>query len=62
NFWYCADNPPRSIPALPAAETGGRGGRDPLLADPEKGDCTVKEDSPARGAGAAACPAPSPRG
>jgi hypothetical protein len=62
NYWYCADRPDRSRPRLPAEEAGGRGGEDPLLSDPEKGDFTLKKGSPARGTGAGALPAPKKAG
>lgn len=52
NFWYCMDRPERSRPQLPAAEDAGAYGQDPLLKDPEKGDLTLRAESPARRAGA----------
>lgn len=51
NAWYCADRPDRSAPRLPTPETDGLVGADPLLADPEGGDLTLPENSPAAGRG-----------
>ena len=56
NAWFCQDAPARSKPKLPAAETKGTYGTDPLLSDPEKGDLRVKEEKLAREAGAEALP------
>ncbi|KAF0245371.1 MAG: hypothetical protein FD180_1686 [Planctomycetota bacterium] len=56
NAWFCLDAPARSKPKLPAAETKGTYGTDPLLMDPEKGDLRVKKESPVREAGAEALP------
>jgi hypothetical protein len=53
NFWYSLDRPERSRPELPAAETGGSYGSDPLFADPEKGDLSLRTGSPAAKLGAA---------
>jgi hypothetical protein len=58
NLWYCEDRPDRSEPRLPTAETGGVVGKDPRFIDPAKGDFGVGPDSPARGRGAHALPAP----
>lgn len=51
NLWYCRDRPDRSKPALPTEEIDGLYGQDPLLADPPRGDFTLKEGSPAEGLG-----------
>ncbi len=56
NFWYSLDRPERSRPELPAAETGGSYGRDPLFADPERGDLSLRTGSPAAKLGAAGRP------
>lgn len=56
NLWYCEDRPARSEPTLPTAEKGGLTGKDPLFADPAKGDFGVHRDSPARDRGAHALP------
>ncbi len=47
NLWYAEDAPEQSDPALPAPESGGLVGVDPLLAD----DFSIGADSPAAGAG-----------
>ena len=52
NFWFCEDRPDRSRPTLPAAETDGAYGRDPLLTNPAAGDFRLKPGSPASGKGA----------
>jgi hypothetical protein len=52
NVWYAADDPGRSRQRLPSVEEGAVEGRDPLLADPEKGDFRVRQGSPAAKAGA----------
>jgi hypothetical protein len=49
NLWYARDNPGRSRPTLPAAETGGVSGLDPLL----DADAVPGAGSPAIGAGIA---------
>lgn len=56
NFWFCEDDPARSRPSLPSAETQGIYGRDPLLESPETGNFGVRAGSPARGRGAHALP------
>lgn len=55
NVWYCEDRPTLG-PTLPTAETDGLVGEDPLLADPEAGDFSLREGSPAEGRGHAALP------
>lgn len=57
NVWYCEDRPALG-PTLPALETGGLVGADPLLADPEAGDFSLREGSPAAGRGHTALPEP----
>lgn len=47
NLWYAADDPARSVPRLPVAESGAVTGRDPLL----RGDLRIPPASPAAGAG-----------
>jgi len=47
NLWHAWDNPPLSQPTLPAAETGGIYGLDPLL----DADHRISPSSPAAGAG-----------
>lgn len=59
NFWYCLDAPQRSRPTLPTAETDGVYGQDPLFEDAEKGNLSLKPNSPARKMGAEALPASS---
>ena len=54
NFWYCIDDPDKSLPDLPSAEENGTYGEDPLLRDPEKGDLRLRPNSPAHKAGAGA--------
>ncbi len=51
NLWYAFDNPSQSTPNLPASETGGVYGQDPLLADPSAGDFRIFEGSPAVASG-----------
>ncbi|MBM4085771.1 MAG: hypothetical protein FJ272_13360, partial [Planctomycetes bacterium] len=56
NFWYCLNDAPRtkSLLKLPAEETDGLYGKDPLLRDPEKGDLRLQPSSPASKVGAEA--------
>jgi len=54
NLWYAHDQPAQSRPNLPAAETGGRSGQDPLLRGVATGDFDLLEGSPAIGAGSGA--------
>ncbi|MCB9845977.1 MAG: hypothetical protein H6811_08340 [Phycisphaeraceae bacterium] len=58
NLWYAHDDPARSEPTLPAEETDGVYGLDPLLADPDSGDVAIPAESPAAGAGRAPPPIP----
>jgi len=58
NVWYCEDEPARSRPTLPAPETSGVYGKDPLLRDPESGDLRVRPGGPAASVGAHALPGP----
>lgn len=56
NWWYCEDAPERNKPTLPVSEKDGVYGVNPRLRAPEKGDLSVREDSPARRVGAHALP------
>jgi len=56
NYWYCVDEPAKSIPQLSAPEVDAKGGSDPLFRDASKGDLRLQEASPARGHGAEALP------
>jgi hypothetical protein len=56
NVWFCLDEPSLSAPKLPAEEKDGMRGKDPMLADPEKGDLRLRKGSPAAFAGAEALP------
>ncbi len=47
NLWYCLDDPARSEPSLPASESDGIYGKDPLFQDAEKGNLRLKPNSPA---------------
>lgn len=58
NWWYCIDDPARSRPSLPVAETAGVYGQSPQFIDAEHGDLRLQPDSPARGVGAGAVPSP----
>lgn len=58
NWWFRADDPARSVPHLPVAETDAAGGSDPRLVDAERGDLRPADDSPARRHGATALPGP----
>jgi hypothetical protein len=51
NVWYAQDNAARSRPTLPASETGGIYGQDPLFTDSEEGDFTLRANSPVKGKG-----------
>lgn len=51
NLWYAHDNPAKSQPYLPAIETNGIVGQDPLLAAPDSGAYQLQSASPAIGAG-----------
>jgi hypothetical protein len=51
NLWYCLDRPDGSQPSLPADETDGVYGEDPMFVDPEGGDFSLKAGSPAEGRG-----------
>jgi len=52
-LWYAADQPSQSHPSLPAAETGGIYGVNPLFRDAPAGDFSVPVNSPATGKGLA---------
>ncbi|GBC99516.1 hypothetical protein HRbin17_02041 [bacterium HR17] len=52
NWWFCLDDPARSRPRLPVSERDGVYGVDPRLRDPERGNVSVADDSPARKVGA----------
>ncbi|MBI2300995.1 MAG: right-handed parallel beta-helix repeat-containing protein [Armatimonadetes bacterium] len=56
NAWFCEDRPERSHPDLPAAETVGVYGQDPLFRDADRGDLRLQEGSPLAGKGADALP------
>lgn len=56
NFWFCLDNPARSRPHLPTAETNGVYGKDPGFRDAERADLRPRPGSPAAGTGASALP------
>ena len=58
NVWYCEDRPQRSRPDLPAPESHGMYGVDPLLRNAAVGDFRLQPASPARGKGAANAAAP----
>ncbi len=51
NYWWSLDDSARSVPELPLPQRDAQGGRDPMLRDPERGDFTRSNDSPARGYG-----------
>jgi hypothetical protein len=51
NLWFAADDPARSTPTLPVAETGGVVPRDPRWRGAAAGDGTLATNSPARHAG-----------
>jgi hypothetical protein len=51
NYWYCADDPERSVPRLPVDEADAAGGADPRFRAAEQGDLELAADSPARGHG-----------
>lgn len=58
NWWTCLNDPEgtqRRV-RLPTGEIDGVYGRDPLFRDAEKGDLTLRPDSPAGSAGAPALP------
>jgi hypothetical protein len=61
NWWYCIDEPARSILRLPVIEKDAAGGSDPLFRDASKGDLRLAEKSPARAHGADALPITSKR-
>jgi hypothetical protein len=52
NFWYCLDDPGNSKPRLPAPESHGTYGEDPMFHDAESGELRLEPDSPAYSAGA----------
>ncbi len=51
NLWYAHDNPAQSQPSLPATESDGIAGEDPLLANPAAYDYHLQTGSPATGNG-----------
>jgi hypothetical protein len=51
NLWYHAENATWSGPALPVTDPSQITGRDPLFVDPEAGDFSIGNSSPAAGAG-----------
>src|SRR5688572_26900411 len=51
NLWFARDQPDRSRPALPAAETDGIYGVDPKFKDAAGGDYELSPQSPAAGKG-----------
>ncbi|MGD9498364.1 MAG: right-handed parallel beta-helix repeat-containing protein [Armatimonadota bacterium] len=55
NVWYCLDRPSLG-PTLPAPETEGLVGQDPMFADPQAGDFGLQAGSPAAGRGHTALP------
>ncbi len=57
NYWYCSDQPKRSMPSLPTKEQGGVYGVD-LLVRLAEGDLTLDRASPAKKVGASAYRAP----
>ncbi|QOJ01932.1 MAG: right-handed parallel beta-helix repeat-containing protein [Phycisphaeraceae bacterium] len=60
NYWFATDDPARSIPTLPAAETDPAGGREPRFRDPDRLDLRQTPESPALPHGADALPADPP--
>lgn len=54
NWWFCVDDPARSYPSLPMAETGGVYGQSPQFRDAEGGDLGLQPGSPAHAVGASA--------
>lgn len=53
NLWYAFDRPELSKPTLPAPESEGVYGKDPLFTDAAAGDFSVSTNSPAAGKGRA---------
>lgn len=60
NWWYCLDNPAKSAPALPTPETKSVIGQNPLFCNPEEGNLSLQQDSPANKVGASALPENQP--
>lgn len=56
NWWTCIDDPPRSRPTLPVAESAGVYGQSPQFRDAAGGDLRLEPGSPAHGVGAEALP------
>lgn len=56
NYWFAEDDPKRSVPELPTAESKPAGGKDPLFRDPATGNFDTAAASPAKGFGAGALP------
>jgi hypothetical protein len=52
NWWYCVNDPSRSTPTLPTAETSGVYGIDPRFINAELGDLHLQSGSPAASYGA----------
>jgi hypothetical protein len=51
SLWYAHDDPTQSTPVLPAKESGGLGGVDPMFSDVRNGDYRPRPGSPAIGRG-----------
>jgi hypothetical protein len=59
NLWYAYDDPNRSTPNLPVAETNGVSGQDPRFRQAASGDFALLPGSPAIGMGVALPEAPA---
>lgn len=51
NLWFAFDDPARSAPSLPAAESGGLSGQNPAFENASGGDYHLGAGSPAAGSG-----------